>query len=179
MKRLFSFVLIATAALNLSALPNLSAQWVKQSPYPTNLDLYTVAFTSPTHGFVGGQNSEWDTGGGLWETLEDGSTWTQRDVPMSSSDPINTLFFFDNELVGFGIRLRVSGDRVRRSWIAQYRSRGRTRRILIGSVEKVAPPDARKAATGTVNSTFSNPSAASTAMRRPCNLCSDMSFSAD
>ena len=98
MKRLFSFVLIATAALNLSTLPNLSAQWVKQSPYPTNLDLYTVAFTSLTHGFVGGQNSEWDTSGGLWETLDGGSTWTQRDVPMSSSDPINTLFFFDSEL---------------------------------------------------------------------------------
>src|SRR5262245_23492321 len=98
MKRLFSFMLITTAALNLLTLSNLSAEWVKQSPYPTNLDLYAVAFTSPTHGFVGGQNSEWDTSGGLWETLDSGSTWTQRDVPLSSSDPINALFFFDTQL---------------------------------------------------------------------------------
>ena len=56
------------------------------------------------------------------------------------------LIVFDEELPGFGIRLRASGDRVRRSWIAQYRAAGRTRRVLIGSAEKVALPDARKAA---------------------------------
>jgi hypothetical protein len=54
--------------------------------------------------------------------------------------------FFDEELHGFGARLRASGDRVRRSWIAQYRADGRTRRVLIGSIEKVAPQDARRAA---------------------------------
>ena len=54
--------------------------------------------------------------------------------------------FFDEELTGFGVRLRASGDRVRRSWVAQYRANGRTRRVLIGSVDKVAPLDARKAA---------------------------------
>jgi integrase len=56
------------------------------------------------------------------------------------------LIVFDEELPGFGLRLRASGDRVRRSWIAQYRAHGRTRRMLIGAVEKVAPADARKAA---------------------------------
>jgi integrase len=56
------------------------------------------------------------------------------------------LIVFDEELPGFGLRLRASGDRVRRSWIAQYRAHGRTRRMLIGPVEKVAPADARKAA---------------------------------
>jgi integrase len=56
------------------------------------------------------------------------------------------LIVFDEELPGFGLRLRASGDRVRRSWIAQYRAAGRTRRVLLGSAEKVAPPDARKAA---------------------------------
>lgn len=129
MKRLFSFVLIATAALNLSALRNLSAQWVKQSPYPTNLALYAVAFTSPTHGFVGGQNSEWDTSGGLWETLDGGATWAQRDVPMSSSDPINALFFFDSELgwaMGTGHRQTAAMSarwmRVRRGSLSMGRS---------------------------------------------------------
>jgi integrase len=56
------------------------------------------------------------------------------------------LIVFDEELPGFGLRLRGSSDRVRRSWVAQYRAQGRTRRVLIGSVEKVAPLDARKAA---------------------------------
>jgi hypothetical protein len=41
------------------------------------------------------------------------------------------LIVFDEELPGFGLRLRASGDRVRRSWIAQYRAAGRTRRMLI------------------------------------------------
>jgi integrase len=56
------------------------------------------------------------------------------------------LIVFDEDLPGFGLRLRASGDRVRRSWVAQYRAAGRTRRMLIGAVEKVAPADARKAA---------------------------------
>jgi hypothetical protein len=38
--------------------------------------------------------------------------------------------FFDEELHGFGLRLRASGDRVLRSWVAQYRAGGRTRRRL-------------------------------------------------
>jgi integrase len=56
------------------------------------------------------------------------------------------LIVFDEDLPGFGLRLRAGGDRVRRSWVAQYRADGRTRRVLIGSAETVAPLDARKAA---------------------------------
>jgi integrase len=56
------------------------------------------------------------------------------------------LIVFDEEISGFGLRLRASGGRVRRSWIAQYRANGRTRRMLIGPVEKVAPAAARAAA---------------------------------
>ena len=56
------------------------------------------------------------------------------------------LIVFDEDLPGFGLRLRAGGDRVRRSWVAQYRAEGRTRRVLIGSAETVAPLDARKAA---------------------------------
>lgn len=56
------------------------------------------------------------------------------------------LLVFDEALPGFGLRLRASGDRVRRSWVCQYRVHGRSRRVLIGAVEKVAPLDARKAA---------------------------------
>src|SRR6516164_3911684 len=53
------------------------------------------------------------------------------------------VIFFDDELSGFGLRVRAGGHR---SWIAQYRARGRTRRQTIGSVEKLIPIEARKAA---------------------------------
>jgi Arm DNA-binding domain len=51
--------------------------------------------------------------------------------------------FFDNELPGFGLRLRAGGHR---TWIAQYRAHGRTRRLTIGAVEKLTLVEARKAA---------------------------------
>jgi integrase len=54
--------------------------------------------------------------------------------------------FWDEDLSGFGFRLRRSGDNVRRTWVAQYRSHGRTRRLKIGAAEKVSPDEARKAA---------------------------------
>jgi hypothetical protein len=34
------------------------------------------------------------------------------------------LIVFDEDMPGFGLRLRASGDRVRRSWVAQYRAHG-------------------------------------------------------
>ena len=40
---------------------------------------------------------------------------------------------WDEDLAGFGLRLRASGARVRRTFIAQYRANGRTRRVLLGS----------------------------------------------
>jgi integrase len=52
---------------------------------------------------------------------------------------------WDDELAGFGVRLRASGRKV---WIAQYRPPGsrRTRRVTLGAVEKLTPVEARAAA---------------------------------
>ena len=50
---------------------------------------------------------------------------------------------FDTSLPGFGLRLRASGAR---SWIVQYRSRGRTRRAMLGPFVKLKPAQARQAA---------------------------------
>jgi integrase len=72
----------------------------------------------------------------------DNRTIAQVRLPDGKADAI----FFDDDLTGFGLRLRVTGDVVRKSWIAQYRHAGRTRRLKIGSVEKIAPDQARKAA---------------------------------
>jgi integrase len=54
---------------------------------------------------------------------------------------------FDEALVGFGYRLRAGGDgRVLRSWIAQYRRAGASRRLLLGSAEVLTAEKARAAA---------------------------------
>jgi integrase len=55
--------------------------------------------------------------------------------------------FFDEDLSGFGLRLRRSGGGLRRSYVVQYRAKGgRSRRMKIGTVEKISPDEARKAA---------------------------------
>jgi integrase len=56
-------------------------------------------------------------------------------------------FAWDTELEGFGLRLRRKRDgRVLRTWVAQYRANGRTRRITLGSAERVAVAQARDGA---------------------------------
>src|SRR5262245_7832437 len=56
------------------------------------------------------------------------------------------VIVFDQELVGFGLRLRSSHGRLRKSWVAQYRANGRTRRVKLGPIEKLGPAQAREAA---------------------------------
>ena len=51
-------------------------------------------------------------------------------IPVGKTD----LIQFDDELPGFGIRLRAGGKRV---WIIQYRVDGRQRRVTIGDARKV------------------------------------------
>src|SRR5262245_20782318 len=59
----------------------------------------------------------------------------------------NEDFAWDSELEGFGRRLRRKRDgRVLRTWAAQYRANGRTRRITLGSAEKVTVAKARDGA---------------------------------
>ena len=53
---------------------------------------------------------------------------------------------FDADEKGFGFRLRQDGDRLRRSWVVQYRIKGRTRRFKIGDYPTVSADAARKKA---------------------------------
>jgi integrase len=69
----------------------------------------------------------------------DAKTVASLKLPDGKDDDI----FWDAHLAGFGIRLRAGGHR---SWVAQYRAHGRTRRLTIGSVEKLNPIEARKTA---------------------------------
>ena len=55
--------------------------------------------------------------------------------------------FFDDVVKGFGFRLRAgAGGKTLRTWIAQYRRAGATRRMLIGSAEVLPAEKARAAA---------------------------------
>jgi integrase len=53
---------------------------------------------------------------------------------------------WDDELAGFGLRLRSGAGRVRRTFIVQYRVAGRSRRLLLGNADVLAADAARAAA---------------------------------
>jgi integrase len=56
-------------------------------------------------------------------------------------------FAWDTELEGFGLRLRRRRDGgLQRTWAAQYRANGRTRRVTLGALEKLTPAQAREGA---------------------------------
>ena len=57
-------------------------------------------------------------------------------------------FAWDESLPGFGLKLwrRRDGSGILRSWVAQYRASGRTRRHSLGSTAKVSLTAAREAA---------------------------------
>jgi integrase len=66
---------------------------------------------------------------------------TRQPLPAGKSDAI----FFDDDLPGFGLRVRAGG---KRTWIIQYRVGTKQRRLTIGSVDKLSADQARKAARG-------------------------------
>jgi integrase len=60
-------------------------------------------------------------------------------LPAGKSDAI----YFDDDLPGFGYRLRKSGDKVGRTYVAQYRHAGQTRRVTLGSASVLGSDQAR------------------------------------
>ena len=59
----------------------------------------------------------------------------------------NDVIFFDQEMSGFGYRLRRGANgKVLKSWIAQYRRAGASRRLLLGSATVLDAVQARAAA---------------------------------
>jgi len=72
---------------------------------------------------------------------------TAASVGALKLDGKRDAIFFDDQLSGFGYRLRLgSGGRIMRSWIVQYRRAGATRRVLLGSAEVLSAEAARAAA---------------------------------
>jgi integrase len=64
---------------------------------------------------------------------------TKLSLPEGKSD----LLLFDDDLAGFGLRLRSGG---KRTWIAQYRLGTKQRRLTLGSTETIDAEEARKRA---------------------------------
>ena len=55
--------------------------------------------------------------------------------------------FFDDQLPGFGFRLRRgAGGKINKSWVVQYRRASGTRRVLIGNADVISAEAARAAA---------------------------------
>jgi integrase len=67
-------------------------------------------------------------------------TVTALTLPAGAADRT----FWDSELTGFGYRLRRRGNRVRASWVVQYRAQGRVRKVTLRGV--LSAPQARSAA---------------------------------
>ena len=73
---------------------------------------------------------------------------TAKSVAALKLDGKTDVIFFDDTLPCFGYRLRLSHDRTKvlRSWVAQYKRAGATRRITLGSAEVLGAEAARAAA---------------------------------
>jgi len=69
-------------------------------------------------------------------------TVSTAQLPKGKLDTI----YFDDVLRGFGLRLRISGGRLHRSYCVQYKRGGSTRRLLLGSAEVLSADQARSAA---------------------------------
>lgn len=69
---------------------------------------------------------------------------TKRNADALKAAPVDQVVF-DDDLAGFGLRVKPSGAK---SWLIQYRNQhGRSRRFTLGSTSKLTPDQARKKAT--------------------------------
>lgn len=71
------------------------AQWSAESPIPTHLDVRGVAAPAAGRLFVATDDDSFDAGGALFESLDGGATWAQRDVPESLGSGLFGVFFVD------------------------------------------------------------------------------------
>jgi len=68
---------------------------------------------------------------------------TKRLVDSLRPDPERDVWAWDDEIKGFGVRVKPSGHK---GYLVQYRAQGRTRRYTLGAHGKLTPEQARKLA---------------------------------
>jgi len=90
-----SFAVLMLMALSTICTTPASSQWSTQSPIPTFLDVRGVAAPSSQRVFVATNDDTFDDGGALFESLDGGASWVQRNVPFSLGSPLNGIFFLD------------------------------------------------------------------------------------
>jgi integrase len=70
-----------------------------------------------------------------------------KTVAALALDGKSDVIHFDEDMPGFGLRLRAgAGGKVLRSWVAQYRRAGGTRRVLLGNASVLSATQAREKA---------------------------------
>lgn len=74
-----------------------TAQWNTQSPVPTHLDVRGVGAPTASRVFIATDDNSFDNGGALFESNDGGTTWVQRNIPLSLSSPFYGLFFLDSQ----------------------------------------------------------------------------------
>ncbi|MFO7524012.1 MAG: YCF48-related protein [Ignavibacteriaceae bacterium] len=74
-----------------------TAQWNTQSPLPTHLDIRGIAAPTTERVFIATDDNSFDDGGALFESTDGGITWVQRNIPFSLGNPLNGIFFLDNQ----------------------------------------------------------------------------------
>lgn len=93
-KNLFSFII--TFLLFLLSNSTL-AQWDTQSPLPTHLDIRGIGAPTAQRVFIATDDDPFDFGGSLFESTNGGTNWTQLNIPVTLSNPLNGLFFLDSQ----------------------------------------------------------------------------------
>ncbi|SFM97832.1 YCF48-related protein [Dokdonella immobilis] len=73
------------------------AQWSTESPLPTHLDIHGVAAPAPDRIYLATDDDSFDDGGALFESIDGGATWTQRNIPASLGDSLYGIHFLDSQ----------------------------------------------------------------------------------
>ena len=85
-------------------------EWVRQAPLPTARNLSGIAWATATHAFASADGLT------IVETLDGGLSWTDVDLPSSSTDPLYNISCLDaNTCVAIGNSATTGADIYRTS----------------------------------------------------------------
>lgn len=73
------------------------AQWNTQSPSPTHLEIHGISAPASNRVFIATSNNFFDNGGSLFESNDGGTSWVQRNIPVSLNDALNGIYFLDSQ----------------------------------------------------------------------------------